>query len=251
MADELFDTVVRWQGGRPWGCVLDAGTGEHSLNWICGLPQEGWTAITGDPVRATRMTEAREGRMRPTDRILAGNWTDPMLLQGERFETVLADYLLGAVDGFAPYFQDQLFARLRPHVAGRLYIIGLAPYPDQATTPGGRLILEIARLRDACILLAAHRCYREYPLDWVLRHLEGSGYRVLEARSIPILYRERFINGQLDVCRSKLPYMADRGLAAQMERHIEELRARALGLAELREGIRFGEDYVVAAEPVG
>ena len=57
------------------------------------------------------------------------------------FDTVLADYLLGAVEGFAPYWQGQLFGRLRPLVAKRLYVIGLQPYihgrPD---TAAGRIV---------------------------------------------------------------------------------------------------------------
>ncbi len=190
-------------------------------------------------------------RMRDGDRILAGNWTDPGLLASERFDVVLADYLLGAIDGFAPYFQDRLFARIRPHVGSRLYVVGLAPYPDRAATPGGKMILEIARLRDACILLAGHRCYREYPLEWVKRSLAGSGFVVEQAESMGIRYGARFINGQLDVCVRKLKYFQDQIMAGAMRLHIESVRARALALEELQAGgIRFGEDYVVAARPL-
>jgi hypothetical protein len=159
------------------------------------------------------MTARFAPELRPQDRLIAGNWTDPLLLHGEVYDQVLADYLLGAIDGFAPYFQDRLFARLRPHVGQRLYVVGLAPYPEPGDDPGGQLIWEIARLRDAAILLAGHRCYREYPLDWCIRHLESSGFRVEEALAMPIVYRERFINGQLDVVLSKLPLLADPGLA--------------------------------------
>lgn len=250
MADLLFDTLARMQGARPWGAVLDAGTGTHSLTWIAGLPTTRWTAVTGDIARERAMMHEQRERMRPQDRVVTGNWTDPMLLAGEQYEVVLADYLLGAIDGFAPYFQDRLFARLRPLVGEVLYGIGLAPYPDVADTPGGRIILEIARLRDACILLASHRCYREYPLDWVVRSLEGAGYRVEEATSFPIVYRERFIHGQLDVCARKLPLFQDRRLAEAMKATIAELRERALGICATEGGIHFGEDWVFAARPV-
>ena len=248
-ADALFDTIERFHGDRPWGDVLDAGTGDHSLTWLCGLPTLRWTAITGDDRRRDRMRDSFRSKSRFADRILSGNWTDPALLAGETFDVILADYLLGAIDGFAPYFQDQLFARLRRHLkpGGRLYIVGLAPYPDAADTPGGRMILEIARLRDACILLAGHRCYREYPLSWVTRSLSASGYHIDEAVSIDILYRERFINGQLDVCLRKLPRFTDPELARVMKDHIEQTRARALRLRETAAGISFGQDYVVAA----
>ena len=255
MADALFDTIERWQGALPWGRVLDAGTGEHSLRWIQGLETAAWTAVTGDPSRERNLVQAHRESTRPADRIVTGNWSDELLLAEERFETVLADYLLGALDGFAPYHQDGLFRRLRRHVKGRLYVVGLGPYADGivpgegADSEAGRHILEIARLRDACILLAGHRCYREYPLEWVLRNLEQSGYRVLDATRVPIVYRARFINGQLDVCLRKLAYLVDQDVAAALRGHIGEVRNRALEACERLGGLRFGHDYVVAAEP--
>ena len=245
--DALFGTIARWQGDRPWGRVLDAGTGEHSLRWIDGLPHAGWVAVTGSASREAEMRKAVKPG--PRGRVITGNWEDPLLLHGQVFDTVLADYLLGAMDGFAPYFQDRLFTRLCPHVGGRLYVVGLDPIPDQADTAGGRAIIEINRLRDAMILLAGHRCYREYPMEWVLRHLEGAGFVVEEATRIGIVYRARYVDGQLDVCASKLPYLADRGLARILKLHIEELRGRAKGLVETERGIALGSDYVVAARP--
>ena len=246
MSDKLFEAIEQIQGALPWGAVLDAGTGEHSLRWICGIESQRWTAVTSAPARAARLRRHLTGQLRPVDRVISGSWTDPSLLYGERYDTVLADYLLGAIDGSAPYFQDQLFTRLRPHVGRRLYVVGLAPYPEPRGEVG-RLVWAIARLRDACILLAGHRCYREYPMDWVIRSLERSGYAVDEALSIPIVYGARFINGQLDVCRRELPHFADPALAEAMSARIEALRSSALALSEREGGLRFGEDYVVAA----
>jgi len=250
MADQLFAAVERMHGERRWGSVLDAGTGLHSLRWISALPTTRWTAVTGDARRETRLLRELGGAVRPDDRILTGNWTDPSLLHGEVHDVVIADYLLGALDGFAPYFQDRLFGRLRPVVGSRLYVIGLAPY-EPPTDEGGNLIWEIARLRDACILLAGHRCYREYPMDWVVRSLERSGFVVQSATPMPILYGPRFVNGQLDVCTRKLPLFQDRALAASMGEHIEAVRVKALDHITRHQHIRFGEDYVIAAEPAG
>lgn len=251
MADSLFSTIEHFHDNQPWGSVLDAGTGNHSLEWLCGLPTERWVGITGDPHRRDRMQRDFSARARAQDQLIVGNWTDPGLLAGEQFDVVLADYLLGAIDGFAPYFQDILFKRLRPHVRGKLYVVGLAPYPDHARTPGGKTILEIARLRDACIMLAGHRCYREYPLSWVKRSLEGAGFEIVNEQSLSIRYGARFINGQLDVCMRKLKYFQDQALASAMRMHIEAVRAKALALEEvLAGGIRFGEDYVVSARPL-
>lgn len=223
--------------------MLDAGTGEHSLSWLLGLGPDHITAVTGGPARQRKLA----GTARPVDDVVLGNWSDPAFLFEQRYDVVLADYLLGAIDGFAPYFQDRLFGRLRPHVAGELLIIGKEPMPDRADSDAERLILQIDRLRDACIKLAGHRCYREYPRSWVVRQLEASGYEVVDSWALPIVYRERFVNGQLDVCTRKLTYMADEALRETLAQHIEELRQRALPHA--RSGVPLGEDYVVIARP--
>ncbi|RME25719.1 MAG: class I SAM-dependent methyltransferase [Deltaproteobacteria bacterium] len=245
----MFRQIEAWQGARPWGRMLDAGTGEHSLRWILGLSTTAWTAVTGDPGRHEDLQRAWGPRMRPADRLVTGNWTDPELLAGERYDTVLADYLLGALDGFSPYFQDRIFHRLRPHVAGRLYVVGLAPIDDEGGGEAGDIVRAIARLRDACILLAGHRCYREYPLDWVHRHLVAAGFRVIHRRRVPIVYGPRWIDGQLDVCLRKLPCFPDPDLAEATRRRVEELRRTARDACDRLGGLRFGHDWLVAAEP--
>ena len=44
--DRLFTSVERLQGTTPWGRVLDAGTGEHSLRWLSERPTEALAAVT-------------------------------------------------------------------------------------------------------------------------------------------------------------------------------------------------------------
>ncbi len=41
------------------------------------------------------------------------------------YDVILADYLIGAVDGFSPYFQDIILDKLRHHLnpGGRVYIV--------------------------------------------------------------------------------------------------------------------------------
>ncbi|MBK6580170.1 MAG: class I SAM-dependent methyltransferase [Sandaracinaceae bacterium] len=183
--------------------------------------------------------------LRPQDRLIIGNWTDPTLLAGESFDTVLADYLLGAADGFAPTSKTSSSPACALGAPPPLHHRP-GPYPDVAEDEGGALILELARLRDACILLAKHRCYREYPLDWTCRHLERAGFTVEDAWSTPIVYRERFITGQLRVCESKLGYLNDKALIAALRGQIESLRGRAMEhLRRHPDGIRFGADWVV------
>ena len=247
--DQLFALIERVHGDRPWGRLLDAGTGAHSLSWVMGLPTTGWTAVTGGEGGKDQLARRHADRVRPTDRLVVGDWAEPGLLAGEVYDVILADYLLGALDGFAPYFQDRLFARLSLHLkaGGWLYAVGLGPTPDHSVEPGGQLIIEINRLRDACILLAGHRCYREYPDDWVCRHLEAAGLIVEHSERVPIVFRARYVNGQLDVCRSKLPLIKDPTLRAALDGQIEALRSRALAHVDQSGGIRFGHDWVVAA----
>jgi hypothetical protein len=249
MTDTLFSYIERLHGGAEWGTLLDAGTGQKSLDWITSLDTRSWTAVTGEAAVAERLTTEFEKQIRPRDRIVSGNWTDPALLYGDRFDVVLADYLLGAIAGFAPYFQDRLFTRLRPLVGSSLYAIGLAPYPQNAENPWAEVLLEIVRLRDACILLGGRRPYLEYPVDWVLRSLEGSGFVVEEVEKFPIRYGTRFVQEQLNAAGSVLPRLADRALAQQLEYAIAELRDRALSCHAAMGSQPFGEDWIVLARP--
>ncbi|MFN4090403.1 MAG: class I SAM-dependent methyltransferase [Alphaproteobacteria bacterium] len=247
-----FRYIETLQGDRPWGAVLDAGTGTSSLRWIASLPTERWTAVTGAEAHAVQVRDAVAAVRRPQDRIVLANWTDPALLQGERYDTVIADYLLGAVEGFAPYFQTELFARLRPLVGGRLYIVGLDPYVGAAPeTAGGRLIWRIGRFRDACLQLAGEMTYREYPAEWVTRQLERAGYVLTAARRFGIRYRARFVDDQIDMCLPRLGRLRDRVLAAALRAEGEALRRAALEYIAANDGIRHGHNYVIAAEPTG
>lgn len=246
----LFAEVERIQDGEPWGRLLDAGTGTNSIGWIGTRATRQWTAVTGAKAHAVQVHDAIAAIRRPQDRIIVGNWADPGLLAGEIYDTVLADYLLGAIEGFAPYFQHRLFARLRPLVGRRLYVIGLEPYvTGEPETPAGRLVRKIGRFRDACLLLAGEQPYREYPSQWTVDHLEASGYRVLAAKRFANRYKQRFVNSQIDMCGPRLANIADRALAASLAARGEALRAEALAYIEREGSLRHGFDYILAAEP--
>jgi hypothetical protein len=79
-----------------WGDFLDAGTGTHSIGWVTSLDTQRWTAVTGAPGHAAQVRELVGAAMRPQDRLIVGNWADAALLDDEAYDTVLADYLLGA-----------------------------------------------------------------------------------------------------------------------------------------------------------
>ena len=247
----LFSYIAQLQGAAPYGRVLDAGTGPRSIGWLRTLETDAITAVTGDALMQRQVERQAGAWQRPQDRMIIGNWKDPDLLAGEQFDTVLADNLLGAIEGFAPYFQSVLFMRLRRLTAKRLYITGMEPYvTDRPEDEGGALVWEIGRYRDACLILTGQRPYREYPLDWVLLQLRRSGFRPLAARKFPVGYKGKFVNGQINLCRPRLHRMADQSLGQSLIAHGEALRGRALAYIESNGSLGQSLHHVIAAEPV-
>lgn len=249
----LFAYIEELRGEQPWGEVLDAGTGVHSLDWIRTLPTTSWTAITADHGMADTIRAAVGDQMRPQDRLLVGNWVNDSLLTGEAFDVILLDYLIGAIEGFAPYWQDRVFDRLRPLMSpgGRMYIIGLEPYVQfEPDTESGRIIWEIGRVRDACLLLAGERPYREYPADWVMRQLGRAGFRMLEYRHFSNRFHSGFVDSQLDMCLNLLERFASDELAEAMRQYVTDLRGRALELHDRGGVLAHGADYVIVAAPM-
>jgi len=251
-AGSLYDVLAAWQGQTPWGRVLDAGSGVISLGWLLGQKTRSWTAVSADTQMHAALQHAAGARQRPQDCIVLGNWTDEKLLRGQQFDTVLADYLIGALEGFAPYWQESLFARLRPLVRQRLYIIGLEPYVPYwppAENGAARLVCEIGRLRDSCLLLAGQRPYREYPADWALRQLRQAGFHILQARHFAGQYGAQFIHNHLGVCAQCIAHLQDRNLAAQLTAHMHDVQRRAQAWIATHGALVHGNDYVIAAQP--
>lgn len=250
MTSALFRHIEALHGDRPWGRFLDAGTGVNSALWSTALTTEAWTAVTGSPGHAAQVQDRAGSRIRAHDRLIVGNWIDETLLAGEAFDTVLADYLLGAVEGFAPYFQPRLFQRLRPLVDGMLYVVGLDPYVVGPVTTGAeRLVRRIGRIRDASLLLADETPYREYPAEWTLDALAAAGFEVTAARRFPNRYREKWVNDQLDMAVRRLPKLAAPAVADAMREAIEDARTEGLALCRRESGLACGADYVIAARP--
>lgn len=258
--DALFGTIEAQHQNRPFGSVLDAGTGVHSLRWIATLVDKGmtdFTAITADEsMRRQVQFEAEELAVDRCGTILVGNWFDeknPLDLGQETYDTIIADYLIGAMDGFSPYKQDlvidKLAKLLRPK--GRLYVVGLEPIPD--AVPGdANVICRTCHVRDACILLAGNRCYREFPLWWVERQIEQCNLlHVLQSSQHSILYRHETIVKQINVARSKLPFFPNAELRAAMAHVLDELETQSKDATERAGGrLALGFDYVVSAERV-
>lgn len=243
--DALFARIDAWHGDRPARTVLDAGTGRHSLGWLASRPGAAITAITADNGTATALSADF-----PRADVLLGRWSDDSLLRGRTFDLVIADYLLGAVDGFTPYTQDQLFERLRPHVGGRLYVVGLEPWPDRDDDPDAQAFIDLCKLRDAAFLVSGVRPYREYPEAWVARTLDRSGFRVAERARFPIAHSDRSIDKEWGNATRSVAGLADRALSAAIVGRADALRAR-LKARIARGRFYFGADYVVAADPIG
>ena len=231
--------------------MLDAGTGLNSIQWIAQLPTDRWTAVTGTENEAERVRVAIGDLSRDCDEIILGNWANADLLRGEVFDTVLADYLAGAIEGHAPFFQPYLFNRLRPLTKQVLYVTGLEPYvpkpaPDEV---GARTIWEIGRLRDACVLLAGDVPYREYPAGWVVDQLQRSKFEVQSVKHFKIGYKATFVNAQINIGLHAIDKLKDASLGASLKRRCEYLRERALSLIQSDGALRGCRNYVISAKP--
>lgn len=252
LKSSLLQKIEALHGDAPWGHVLDAGTGRKSLPWVASLASERWTAVTAQRDMAEAAHQALAAPPRENDRILIGNWADENFLKVEQFDTVLLDYFIGSVDAFAPYLQEGLIQRMAAHTRGALYVIGLEPYvPILEEDEVGRFVGDLGRLRDACQLLAGDRPYREYPAAWVAAQLQRAGMKVTDTRHFRIRYREQFLASQLAICEARVKSFADPALASAMSDHIEALRQRGQSLIEQHDGLPYGRDYVLRAQPGG
>lgn len=231
-----------------WGQVLDAGTGWNSLAWITTLPTAGWTAVTVDPSRTTRLLPAYQPTMRHTDAIILGDWQDPTLLKDQQFDVVILDYLIGAIDAFTPYFQDQIVQRLAVHCTDRLYIIGLEPMLTTPQETGAGLALALDQLKDACRLHAGKRPYREYPATWVERRCKEAGLSVLHTKHFPRQLRAKYVHSRVAACRHLLHEITDTHLQDALELRIKALEQQLLPLANTPTGIQASSNYVIVAQ---
>jgi hypothetical protein len=257
--DVLFGSIEKYQGNVPFGKFLDAGTGAHSLRWIATLFEKGmtdFTAITAD-ANMKKTVETEISNLGVSGNVVMGNWfseTDPLTFD-QKFNAILADYLIGAMDGFSPFKQDLIIPKLAAllNPGGRLYIVGLQPIPDKVDDPAGNIICRVRQVRDACILLAGHRCYREYPIDWIERQLERMpDMKVVETARFPILYRHATILRQINVGRSKFPFFPTPELADSMGKVLDGLEKESFEATQKSSNgaITLGFDYVVCAEKV-
>lgn len=259
--DALFGHIEQQHHGRNFGKILDAGTGQHSLRWIATLlqqPSTHVTAVTADE-SMQRNCQRELQRLGVEDHqadVVIGNWfsdNKSIHLEEQSFDTILADYLIGAMDGFSPYKQDQMIPLLAKYLkpGGRLYIVGLQPIPDSTGDKDANIICRVRQVRDACILLAGHRCYREYPQEWIEQQIQNTAnLKLVHSQQFPIIYRHETIVKQINVGRTKLPYFTP-DLKESMGMILDDLEQQSLAATQRRGGkISLGFDYVISSERV-
>jgi hypothetical protein len=267
----------------------------NNINNNKGLTE--FIAVTADEtMRKNVQREVDQLDINHLGKVVIGNWfppdnnesqslrkidTDTETGKLKLYDTILADYLIGAMDGFSPYTQDQMIdklaARLKP--GGRLYIVGLEPIPDSYNNgnnnnnsnnnppppPPQNIICDVRKIRDACILLSGDRCYREYPLQWVVRQITDKQatnnnnsdsnskqqqkplLKLVETQKFPILYRHTTIVKQINVARNKLLKFSSKALAKEMSIELDKLEKRSYYATEAiskDKRIQLGFDYV-------
>jgi len=260
--DTLFEHIMALHDGLPAASALDAGTGVTSLGWISReLRPKRWSAVTANHKTANLVQNAKmRKRMREHDEVVVGNWQNDTLLQGQKYDLILADYLFGAIDGYAPYYQEQILPRLQRHMApgGRIYVVGKDPAPHPSRFPyqgkpayhifhGVHQVEDVDRLLKACITHAADRTFREFPLSWVVAHAQKAGFKVEAQHAFPAVYGTQALHAQMDVCEHKLGKIEGRHLLNGIKERIAMLRKRIDENVMIKNnGVCYGVDYVVA-----
>jgi len=263
--DPLFRSIEEMHAalGRKYGVILDAGTGGHSLKWLATLPGvEKIVAVSAD-LSAGEGKGAAELKSvlndQRGDALVEGSWCaeEEGAPSVPQCDTILCDYLVGSMDGFRPFQQDRVFDELKEKFGekgGLLHVVGLSPIYAQLGSqgyhrlqPAQQLVVDVARTRDACILLAGHRPYREFPDHWIRRQLTRSGFSVRTTRKFGVLWKHPTLKTQLDVARRKLPFFKDDALAQALGAKIDRLQRRADDLFAGDAGVSYGHDYVISA----
>lgn len=98
------------------------------------------------------------------------------------------------------------------------------------------------------ILFFSSDC-REHPVDWITRHLEQEGLKILQTKSFNILHSEESALRQIRVAQTKLALMPSNPLRHGMTTYLDELSERVRGAMISSGGkIPLSFDYIIAAE---
>ncbi len=92
--------------------------------------------------------------------------------------------------------------------------------------------------------------YREFPLEWMIRHLKRSHFNILHSKSYTILHNEDTILRQVRVAQSKLQYISDSNLRNGMEVYLYDLSDRVKTAVRSTDTSRIplSFDYIIEVE---
>lgn len=239
-----------------WGDVIDAGTGPGSLGWLVSCPVNTLTAVTANESAVRWTLQNTEDFLdKKLDKVLAGNWRDPKFLQGRQFDVVVADWLLGSVEFFAPHFQVGLVRRLSALVkpGGWLLLTGREPDHLKASAPnastvGARLLLDIDALRDAATILGHRHPYRELPQWWVEEELATLGFHIHKRKTFELTLADGgYMFSQLEWAGDEIKRVSDERLRAALEDRKQALHRHALQTQSEWQQQSFGNTYALVA----
>ena len=98
--------------------------------------------------------------------------------------------------------------------------------------------------------MGGHRCYREYPSEWIIRFMEREGLKVFKSKAFTIMHTENSVTRQINVARTKLSLMTSDALRDGMADYLDELqdRTKEIMAEQPKNNIPLSHDYVIAAE---
>eukprot|EP00200_Dunaliella_tertiolecta_P006051 CAMPEP_0202358500 /NCGR_PEP_ID=MMETSP1126-20121109/12144_1 /ASSEMBLY_ACC=CAM_ASM_000457 /TAXON_ID=3047 /ORGANISM="Dunaliella tertiolecta, Strain CCMP1320" /LENGTH=324 /DNA_ID=CAMNT_0048951677 /DNA_START=169 /DNA_END=1144 /DNA_ORIENTATION=+ len=229
-ADPIFDYVETLHGADvPWGAVLDAGTGPNSYPWLLSLPgKTRCDAVTASHsmARLAAAGTSKEGNKGAECNMHVRAWmNDADFLEGQLYDNIIMDYLIGAVEGFEAFTQERLFKRLAKHLARKV---------------------AVAELRDTAIVLSGERPYREFPVHWYHAALEGAGLKHLDTAGFANLYSVQWASRQLRDAWSHLQKCKHAAVCEGLKQDVTGLEER-LKRDWGRTDRCFGMNFVIAA----
>ena len=65
---------------------------------------------------------------------------------------------------------------------------------------------------------------REYPLDWMMRHLERNHLKIMKSKNYTILHTLNTITRQIRVAESKLSLISHNDLRSGMIKYLDNLK---------------------------
>lgn len=275
----LAETTNSVRGHTRWGHVLDAGTGQGSMSWLCGQPTESVVAVTAARDMANKMkrklrkpckpVELLSGATQSADHpnvLLVGNWftgedqhsplTQHPVYSARRFDTVLAEYLLGALEHFAAFHEQKMIDMLVSSVTddGLLLFCGRSPFdypgPENYKSKYSRdkqLVLDTERIRDAAMLLSQQREYREFPAWWVVEAVKNRGFEIVRQKAFTHKVDKTYITSQLEWAAREARKVTMRSLSADLLKHIATLQAQADAAFTGITSVAFGGSYCFVA----